>query len=278
MILEQLTGESDDVRMRWRHGPRAGSEDRHRGIGDVIAWSYELCGDKQRLLFDRLSVFAPGYDINPRGRRNRRSPMWGPNWRPSRLSAPTMCRSRVVRVRRVPRVQIRPVPMGLPAPRFVSCWSGWWNSRWSQSTSPPTRCATFCWKAFACSLQDRLAERSTEQIDEPARLAARHCYYYRDKVVHAQAEWFGPAEQQLLTWAMGAWSNIQRAIDTSLAAGRARRRAANRRWRGDASRSIPHRLVVGDPRPHRADFGGHPSIRTPAERASAWRDGPESRG
>ena len=69
--------------------------------------------------------------------------------------------------------------------------------------------------------QERLAERSTEDIDEPARLAARHYYYYRDKVLRAQAEWFGPAEQELLTWARGAWSNIQSAIDTSMAAGEA---------------------------------------------------------
>ncbi|MGE2817470.1 ATP-binding protein, partial [Mycobacterium heidelbergense] len=65
MILKQLSGESDDMRMRWRHGPRTGSESRHRTITDVIAWSYELCTDKQRLLFDRLSAFAPGYDVNP---------------------------------------------------------------------------------------------------------------------------------------------------------------------------------------------------------------------
>src|SRR5262249_6731111 len=65
--------------------------------------------------------------------------------------------------------------------------------------------------------EDRLAERSTAQIDEPARLAARHYSYYRGKVLHAQAEWFGPAEQELLTWPSRAWSDIRRAIDTSIA-------------------------------------------------------------
>src|SRR5262249_18409602 len=64
--------------------------------------------------------------------------------------------------------------------------------------------------------EDRLAARSTAEIDEPGRLARRHCYYYRDAVLHAQAEWFGPAEQDLLNWAVGAWSNIGRAIDSSL--------------------------------------------------------------
>jgi predicted ATPase len=58
--------------------------------------------------------------------------------------------------------------------------------------------------------EDRLAERSTAEVDEPARLAARHYHYYRDKVLYAQAEWFGPAEQELLTWASRAWSNIRR--------------------------------------------------------------------
>jgi DNA-binding CsgD family transcriptional regulator len=65
---------------------------------------------------------------------------------------------------------------------------------------------------------ERLTERSTEHSEE-ARLAERHRCYYRDKVLHAQSEWFGPAEEELLTWAMGAWSNIRRAIDASLAAG-----------------------------------------------------------
>jgi hypothetical protein len=71
--------------------------------------------------------------------------------------------------------------------------------------------------------------RSTEQVDESARLAARHYYYYRDKALHAHVEWFGPDEQEFLGWAAGAWSNvraagawsnIRRAIDTSMAAGK----------------------------------------------------------
>jgi DNA-binding CsgD family transcriptional regulator len=69
--------------------------------------------------------------------------------------------------------------------------------------------------------EDRLAERSTGEVDEPARLVARHYCYYRDKVLYAQAEWFGPAEQELLTWASRAWSNIRRAIDTSMQTGEA---------------------------------------------------------
>jgi DNA-binding CsgD family transcriptional regulator len=38
------SGESDDMRMRWRHGPRAGSEGRHRAIVDVIAGSMSCAG------------------------------------------------------------------------------------------------------------------------------------------------------------------------------------------------------------------------------------------
>jgi DNA-binding CsgD family transcriptional regulator len=66
---------------------------------------------------------------------------------------------------------------------------------------------------------DRLAERSTEGIGESARLARRHCYYYRDKVLRAEAEWLDPGEQELLNWVRGSWPNIRRAIDTSTAAG-----------------------------------------------------------
>jgi DNA-binding CsgD family transcriptional regulator len=215
MILKQLSGESDDARMRWRHGPRVGSEGRHRAIGDVIAWSYELCDDKQRLLFDRLSVFAPGYDVNPED-----ADTGGVDVGAELEAIEVVCaddvpigaqstaavgqgRSAV----RLARSEIRELLQRLVEQSLVSVHMRADAVRY------------FLLESLRLFAEDRLAERSTAGIDEPARLARRHYYYYRDKILERPAAWFGPAEQEVMTWTRGAWSNILRAIDTSMACG-----------------------------------------------------------
>jgi DNA-binding CsgD family transcriptional regulator len=212
MILEQLSGESGDMRMRWRHGPRVGSEGRHRAIGDVIAWSYELCTDKQQLLFDRLSAFAPGYDTTPE------DPGMSPAGVGAELEAiEAVCADDVpiegcgaehgdqsCPAVGLTRSEIRELLERLVEQSLVSI----------HITADAV--GYFLLESLRLFASERLAERSTGQIDEPARLARRHCYYYRNKILRAQGQSCGATEHELLSWATRAWPNIRRAIDTSV--------------------------------------------------------------
>ncbi len=221
MIVRELSGESGDARMSWRHGPRLGSEGRHRTITDVVAWSYDLCGEKQQLLFDRLSVFAPGYDVSSEDGAPEVADLGAP------LEAVEMVCADDVPIQGcedisgpaytdhghravwLPRTEIRDLLERLVEKSLVSIHISANTARY------------FLLESLRLFAAQRLAQRSTTGFDEPARLARRHYCYYRDKVLRPPAEWLGPAEHDMLNCAAQAWSNIRRAIDTSVAAGQA---------------------------------------------------------
>jgi DNA-binding CsgD family transcriptional regulator len=166
-----------------------------------------------------LSVFAPGYDVNPEDARTGVADVGAELEAIEVICADDVpiqgCESSLDTVGAdqgraavgLARSEIRELLDRLVEQSLVSI----------HMTADTAR--YFLLESLRLFAEDRLAERSTEEVDEEARLAARYYHYYRDKVLRAQAEWFGPAERELLSWAVGAWSNILRAIDTSLAAG-----------------------------------------------------------
>ncbi len=194
MILRDLSGEATDRRLRWSHGPRVGAEARHQGIRDVIAWSYDLCGDKERLLFDRLSVFAAGYDVDHENADPAESDVG------AELEA-------------IEAVCADDEPDGLARAEI----EGLLERLADQSLVSVHLTATTVRYSLLESVRLFAQQRASERGGEPARLARRHRRYYRDKVVAARAGWFGPDEQRLLDWARAAWDNLLCAMAGSLA-------------------------------------------------------------
>ncbi|MFJ1456487.1 ATP-binding protein [Nocardia sp. N2S4-5] len=206
-ILQQLGDDPEtDRRLDWPPGPALGGEPRHRTIGEVIGWSYGLCGEQEKLLFDRLSVFAGGYDTGPPAAAA------GPAAVGAELEAiQAICADPddAPRDERKPlaRNEIEPLLERLAEQSLVTRHISTTAVRYSLSENL---------RVFA---RQRLSERTADGTDESTRPAARHRDYYRDKVLSAAAGCFGPAERDLMAWASGSWNDIVTALERSLAAG-----------------------------------------------------------
>lgn len=187
VLLSELNGAAGDKRLQWSHGATVGADPRHRSVRDVIAWSYGLCHSAERLLLDRMSVFAAGFESGTRDVASGAD----------LVAIEAVCADDDLRAPEVERLLERLVDQSLVS---VNLGSG--TVRY------------FLLESVRLYAHDHLRQRG---CDEVTRLAARHRRHYRDRIAAAQSGWFTAAEQHWLDWVRGAWDNILVAIEGSLA-------------------------------------------------------------
>lgn len=209
LILSGLTGRADDARLRWSRNIRAGAEPRHYGVRDVITWSYELCTEKERLLFERLSVFAAGYYT----RSDNADP-----------DAPVDIGADLDAIEAICGDDDDSVDDGNDAATVLARdeIEGLLERLVDHALVSVHRTAATVRYALLESLrvyaQDRLRQRSRAGVDEPARLADRHLRYYRDKICYAATSWPASEGQKLLNWSRTRVADTMIALEHSLTA------------------------------------------------------------
>ncbi|MGK8508952.1 ATP-binding protein [Nocardia asiatica] len=187
MVLRELSGDADDKRLHWTHGARAGAEQRHRGVYDVVAWSFALCGPAEQLLLERLSVFAAGYESDDESLRGG-----------IELDAAiAVCADETLPAREIEHLLERLTEQSLLSAHLTATTVSW-----------------YLVESVRVFARDRLRRRDRAEFD---RSAARHRRYFRDKVVAGQAIWLGPQDQAWLAWARSAWNDILLGIESGLA-------------------------------------------------------------
>ncbi|MGA6207490.1 LuxR C-terminal-related transcriptional regulator [Nocardia testacea] len=196
-VLREVSGEPADRRLRWAPAARAGTHEQHGGIGDVIGWSYDLCEPDEQLLFERLSVFAAGDDLNPEDAT-------GSGFHESGVdleAVVAVCADSGPRPGGLTEEQIEPLLERLVDRSLVSIRLGTDTARYSLLEN---------FRVFA---RWQLHRRDPA---EAARLAGRHRRYYQEKVARARDAWLSTVEEDLLRWARGAWDNLLCAVESSL--------------------------------------------------------------
>ncbi|MFE7801085.1 LuxR C-terminal-related transcriptional regulator [Nocardia sp. NPDC057440] len=183
MVLRELSGGADDKRLRWTHGARAGTEARHRGVYDVLAWSFALCGVREQLLLERLSVFAAGHETD-----DGESPHRG-----IELDAViAVCADDILPAGEIEHLLERLTERSLLSVHLT-----------------PTAMSWYLVESVQVFARDRLHHRDRAAAE---LLSARHRRYFRDKVAAGHVVWHSPADK---SWIDSVGQEIRSAVEVS---------------------------------------------------------------
>ncbi|MEU0506904.1 AAA family ATPase [Nocardia sp. NPDC005998] len=197
MILRDLDTFHADRRLRWSPGFRVGRDERHRDISTVIGWSYELCSRKERLLFERMSVFAAGYDIHP----------------DDTDTAGAAVLDAGVSLETIEAVCADTEPDGLGA-REIEALLEQLVDRSLVALHVGAETARYSLlESFRVFAHERLLERSESEY---RLLTEHHRRYYRDEVAALCTGWVSSREQELLARTRASWDNVAIAVSGSM--------------------------------------------------------------
>lgn len=202
-ILQQLGEDADDGRLAWPSMTQFGADSRHLRMHDAIAWSYDLCQPMERLLLDRMSVFAACG--SPAITESAADVGVGADLDAIRA----ICADPDPFSGADSGAQLTEEEIGLLLDRLVD------QSLVSQHVTD-TAIRYSLLEGIRVFARKQLAARSVNGIDEQARLAACHMHYYRDRVAGMRADGFASAEPNQLSWARAEWDNILTAIETCI--------------------------------------------------------------
>ncbi|MFI9504222.1 ATP-binding protein [Nocardia sp. NPDC052566] len=202
MILSELGAAGGvDQRLDWTDGPRYGVEPRHRALADVVAWSYDLCTPEERLLLERLSIFAAGYTVDSDSGGDRFGADIGVDV--EAIEAVCSDDETTAAVHLTPD-RIRGALDDLVDQSMVVVHFDRPTVRYSLVESV---------RVFA---ERRLQERSTAAVDEPARVARKYLYYYRDKITEMAETWNRDRSADIPYWAVDSWDNLRAATELGI--------------------------------------------------------------
>nr|WP_216899644.1 LuxR C-terminal-related transcriptional regulator [Nocardia alni] len=187
-ICRELGGDAGDTRLAWDSSAEDDGDARSHRMVDVLDWSYSLCGRDERLLLERLSIFAPGDDSDYGG-----------------VAVDTIAMVCADEAAESPDASVlAPGDMDdlletLTRRSLVNVNEGDGEARYFLPE---------CVRVYA---RNRLRERPAEVI----RIQRRHGDYYRRRLRELQRTTL-PADENMVDWIRKEWNDIALAVEAGL--------------------------------------------------------------